>query len=183
MDETATVRDVMTRAYVGVSEGDSVAGAAELMAEEGVDGVVVLRGREPIGMLHASDVVALVASRTDPEEMPVGEVMTTVASVDADEGISEAIGTIAGRDARGMVVVEGDEVVGLLTERDVITAQWMRPPATEETEEPVLAVPMNEGASVEEEFTAQGVCEVCGSLVRDLTNDNGQLVCADCIEI
>ena len=183
MDETTTVRDVMTRAYVGVSEGDPVTGAAELMTEEGVDSVVVLRGSEPVGMLHASDVVALVAGGSDLEATPVDEAMAPVSAIGADEGISTALGAITSRDARGMVVVEGDEVVGLLTERDLITAQWIQPPAPEEADEPLLAAGVEEGPSIDEEFTAQGVCEVCGSLVRDLTNDNGQLVCTDCLEM
>lgn len=141
METDVTIRDVMTREYVGVSESDSVLGAAKVMYEEGESVAVVLRGTEPVGVLTEWDVLEVVADEADPETTEVGTVMTgPVIAVGMDERLSDAAGLMAAENIRHLVVVDGprtgavngtatpsppaedEELAGLLTERDVIAA-------------------------------------------------------------
>jgi len=180
MNDDVTVRDVMTREYVGVSEGDTVAGVADLMVEAGVHGAVVLRGVEPVGMVDAGDVVEVVAAGGDPESVTADAAMSDGApAISADSSLSAAVSTLVGTDARRLVVLEGDEVVGTLSERDVITAQSTFPESEEQ--EPVLAV--GGKGPADDRFSTQSVCEACGSLASNLASVNGQLLCADCREM
>ena len=181
MNGGVTVRDAMTREFVGVSEGDSVVGVADLMIEGGVDGAVVLRGTEPVGILDARSIVALVAGGGDVETATAGDAMAeTVPTIDPDSTLREAVSTLAAPDRRRLVVVDGDEVVGTISEHDVITAQATFPES--ETEEAQVAVAATESAG-DDRYSTQSVCEACGALAGSLASVNGQLLCADCREM
>ena len=185
MDDPVTVRDVMNRSYVGVSEADAVAGAARLMREEGVHSAVVLRGAEPVGQLDVDRLLVLVADDRDPAETTAGEVMREPAVVvDADQPVTDAIDAMTTGDVRHLLVEEDGELVGSLSEHDVVTAHTVlaRGPPSPEPEAVMATSTVGEsGTDLEgDAFSAQGVCEHCGSLTRELADHNGQLLCADC---
>jgi CBS domain-containing protein len=182
MNRSLSVADVMRREYVGVNEGDSVAGAAELMQQEGVDCAFVVRGPNPVGVLTASDVVAVVARGENPETTDVDAVMRQpVITVDPDDDLREAIGAIADRDVRWLAVVSTGELVGTVAEHDIVTAPTALSPVENPESSPGEPVDRpGEPAPEPTAYTTQGVCEVCGGLSRTLDSHNGQLVCEDC---
>ncbi|WP_195155705.1 CBS domain-containing protein, partial [Halorubrum sp. AJ67] len=55
MRTDTTVRDVMHREFLGVSESDSLSDAAALLVEEETNCVVVVRGGDPVGRLESRD--------------------------------------------------------------------------------------------------------------------------------
>lgn len=188
MRERVSVREVMHREYVGVNEGDSVRGAADLMRSDGVGCAVVLHGNEPVGLLTADDVIKLVATSRDPEETTVADLMRQpIVSIDADSTVREAIEQMADRDAKHLVVVDTGSVSGVLSEHDLLKANTMflqsnrtdrNVVATRETNTTVTGEIESEEQS-NDPYT-QGVCEVCGSLTAELRDVNGQLVCTAC---
>ncbi|WP_158056638.1 CBS domain-containing protein [Halorussus halophilus] len=193
MEGEVTVRDVMTRDYVGVSESDTVLGAVQLMREESVGSVVVLRGSEPVGIMTESDVLGLVADEGDPAETPVSEVMSNpVISMHGERALSDAAGTMSRNDIRRIVVTDDTDMVGVLTERDVISASASlsgAPSVADDSMPPVGSDIGDElGGNVSDngdraEYSDRSICETCGTLSRELTNVNGQLICADCREV
>lgn len=187
MESELSVRDVLTKSYVGVSESDSVRGAVELMRDERAGSVLVVRGSSAVGIMTEWDVLGVVADATDPGEVTVGDVMSSpVISISPDRSLTDAADMMA-RDAIRNLVVEDDEgLVGVLTQRDVIAAAGSFTGATALNEgEPVTTAP-SESTSAElqtngsGEYSTQGVCEVCGTLADSLWERNGQLVCSDC---
>lgn len=193
MEGDVTVREIMTRDFVGVSESDSVEGAVELLLEEGASVAVVLRGSDPVGMLTADDALTLLANEADPAETAVGDVMSgTVPQIGANAGITQAAGTMADSGVSCVLVAE-DDVQGIVSERDVVTATASLADrfAMETPREPepgpadsAAEAPVDPTApAADDEYSNQSVCEICGSLTPDLQNFNGQLVCADCRDI
>lgn len=191
MEPEVTVREIMTREYVGVSESDSVGAAADLMREEGTTGVVVLRGAEPVGMLTAGDALALVSTDAVATETPVSEVMSgTAPSVETDATVAEAAGVMADAGIGALLVRDGDDVSGIVSERDVVRATatltdhaaLANPQATRAQGAMATAGQAGEAANggTDEEYSTQSVCEACGSLTADLRNVNGQLICGNC---
>lgn len=182
MNEPVTARDVMNRSYVGVSEADSVAGAAELMRDEGVDGAVVLRGSDPVGIVSSIDIIDIVATGRDPVEIEVSEVMTDhLVSVTVDQRFEDAITALADSNLRHILVMDDGDIAGVLSEHDVVTAHSMMSIGPGEAG---TAVPPEVQAELNPEGIAtQGVCEICGSLSQDLVEVNGQVVCPACREI
>jgi len=185
-----TVRDVMNREFVGVSESDTLADAGELMQQEPTEAVVVLRGSEPIGSLSTATVMSALLEGSPPDQ-PVGAVMEPpVPTVEPNTALSDAIQQFVTRGATHLLVVDdkrGDnEVVGLLTEHDVLTASEAvettaigSRSSTGEAVEPTEATAAADSASGTERST-QGICEGCGSLTPELATVNGQLVCPAC---
>ncbi|MEY7847704.1 cyclic nucleotide-binding/CBS domain-containing protein [Natrarchaeobius sp. A-rgal3] len=199
MESELSVRDVLTTEYVGVSESDSLLGAVRLMREERTSSVLVVRGSEPVGIVTEWDVLGVVADETVPAEINVGDVMTTpVISLEPDRSLADAATRMARENIRNVVVEDDDEVLGLLTQRDVIAAagsfQGTVTPSrstepvvdlehrTDESVAPTLGETTDERALPNggDEYTTQGVCEACGSLADSLWDANGQLVCSDC---
>lgn len=199
MESELSVRDVLTTDYVGVSESDAVLDVVSLMRDERTSCALVVRGAEPVGIVTEWDVLGLVDDERDPAETTVGDAMTTpVITVGPDRSLTDVATTMARQNIRNVIVEDGDGIVGLVTQRDVIAAAssfqaTMTP--SRSSEPPVdrdrgIADPMTAHTTVEgdarvlpnggDEYTTQGVCEACGSLADALWDANGQLVCADC---
>jgi len=199
MNTDLTVRDVMDREYVGVSESDPLPETVELLLREDATAAVVLRGQVPVGVLTERDVYAVLAESSDPSAATVGDApSTTVPTVAPDVSLEVAADEMATRSVKRLRVVDDGETVGLLSEHDILTART--PGAVENTQRQVeadadaaagTAVGVADSGArdafgddgVQDEFGEQSICEGCGTLTRDLSSFNGQLLCPDCRDI
>lgn len=202
MEDAVTVSEIMTRDYLGVSESDPVDEAVALMREEEVSGVVVQRGSEPVGMLTAADALGLLTANGRAADTAVGEVMSaTVPSIDPTAPVIRAAGEMADEGIGSLLVTDGDAIVGVVSERDVVQAMATLADhsAVADPREPAAATgagaveaPESGSEQLEDEYartttesddSIQSVCEICGALTPDLHNFNGKLICGDCREI
>lgn len=197
MNADLTVRDIMDREYVGVSESDGIAETVELLLREDATAGVVLRGQEPVGVLTERDVYAVLAESPNPSEATVGDApSTTVPTVAPDVSLDVAADRMATRSVRRLRVVENGETLGLVTEHNILTAR--APQAVESTQRQAEAdadAAATAGAvdagtreafgndNSQDGFGEQSICEGCGTLTRDLSSFNGQLLCPDCRDI
>lgn len=176
MNDALTVRDVLPQEFVGVSESDPVLETVALLLEEDAESAVVLRGSEPVGVLTERDVLQLLVDGQDPETIPVGEVMTPAPeTIDRDATVQEATERISAADCRRLLVRHEGEVVGVLSEHDLLPATTL----TERVEPPLPTA--GDGGS--ETYSTQSICEACGALTRDLVDVRGQLLCGDCRDV
>ena len=179
MHNGITVRDVMNREFVGVSESDTLAEAAELMAAEAAAAVVVLRGSEPIGTLSPAGAMAAMLDG-DPESATVGEVMAPpVPTADPSMSLSVAAQQLVSQDAGHLLVVQEGAAMGLVTDREVLAATGTTPGGEATAAETASTPEPGEDVEAATE-SVQSICEVCGSLTPELTTVNGQAVCPDC---
>ncbi|MEF8814602.1 MAG: CBS domain-containing protein [Halovenus sp.] len=197
MNADLTVRDIMDREYVGVSESDGIAETVELLLREDATAAVVLRGQEPVGVLTERDVYAVLAESSNPSEATVGDApLTTVPTVAPDVSLDVAADKMATRSVSRLRVVDNGETLGLVTEHDILAAR--APQAVESTKRQAEAdadAAATTGAvdagtreafgseNRQDEFGEQSICEGCGTLTRDLSSFNGQLLCPDCRDI
>ena len=175
-----TVRDLVSRDFVGVSESDSVQGAIELMREEGETGAVVLHGSEPVGTLSPGDVLDCIVEGDDLQDTPVSEIMhPEPPTISADSTVTAAADLLSRIDGE-LVLVENDgEFLGVISVRELATLSR----GTIEWDEnaDLLGGGMDRSTeAVDTEYSNQSICEACGALSRDLVNVNGQLLCPDC---
>lgn len=190
MEPDVTVRDLMTREYVGVSESDPVSGVADLLLDEDARAAVVLRGSEPVGMLTMADALGHLTGDGEPDG-PVSDAMSgTTPSVAAGGGFVDAANKLAEAGTECLMVTDGDELLGVVSERDVVgaAASLSTRPAHEggrdrEVEVAGVTADVGDAAGAETGYSTQSVCEICGSLTPDLQNFNGQLICSDCREV
>ncbi len=197
MEGTTTVGDVMTREFLGVSEGDPVAGVVSLLVDEGSDCAVVLRGDDAVGLVRDRDVLAAVADDADLAATTADSLAVEPGpTVPAQGALAEAAAAMAAAGRRVLLVTEDGSPAGVVTARDLATAPAALGPATpgandpagspdpDAAPDPAPTDPASGLAAGEDPaaYSTQSVCERCGALAGDLRNFNGQLVCADCRE-
>lgn len=193
MYSSVAVHDIMARDFVGVSESDALGPAAALLLSEDVDALVVLRGTEPVGMMSTRDALSALLDGADHDETTVGDVMSEPApTVQVDDDLATARNQLMTNAATHLLVMDGGDLAGIVTDRDVLTASPPRPGDEETFEHEAEAYGVDvfdrgEAAAAEENgettYSTQSVCEVCGALTPELANLNGQLVCGDCREM
>ena len=192
MERDVSVREVMDREFLGASESDGLREAAELMLVEDADSVVVLRGSDPVGVVTERDALETFV-RTDGDSATVADAMTEdVPTVAPEMTIAEAADEMSAQSTQRVLVSGESEPLGVLTEHDLMTASPFSPTADSPTAvgggRAVAGVSAGRGQSATERrgegrFADQSLCEACGSLARDLSPFNGQLLCSDCRDI
>ena len=116
------VRDGMSSAVLTVNPGHSLREAACLMAERRVGAAVVIDNEQPgPGIVTERDVLQAIAAGDDPADERVADHLSsdlTFATPDWSlERAAEAM--VRGR-FRHLVVVDGGELIGVLSMRDIV---------------------------------------------------------------
>ena len=114
------VRDVMTQATVTDSASDTLRAAAERMWRLQTGSLLVSEGGRLAGIITERDVLRAVAFGADPDQSSVDEVMTAeVFTVGPDTNLQDAAREMAARWIRHLPVVDGTEILGVVSMRDV----------------------------------------------------------------
>jgi len=191
MEPDVTIREVMTRDFVGVSESDTVADTVEVMREARSSSAVVLRGDDAVGIVTEWDLVGLLLEDDPRTDDDITTVMSSpVISASANATLADAAATMAAENIRNLIVTDVGETVGVLTQRDVIAAVG----SSRGTEEPTTETMRSTAATMTATstpgrpalangggtFSRQGICENCGALAESLWEQNGQMLCENC---
>ena len=114
------VADHMTRNLLTVSAEGTLGDAAAAMAERGVGAVVVLEGGSIAAILTERDVMKAVAAGKDGAA-PVADWMTRHPdTIEPDDTTDHAASLMIHGGFRHLPVVEGGEVVGIVSIRDLM---------------------------------------------------------------
>jgi CBS domain-containing protein len=127
----------MTEASISESAADTLRAAAALMWREQTGSVVVLDGDALVGIITERDILKAVAQDVDLDALTVGEAMTAeVVTTTADVALHDAARVMAQHWIRHLPVVDGDLVVGMLSQRDImgVFAALKREPGAAEIE-------------------------------------------------
>jgi CBS domain-containing protein len=116
----SVVSNHMTRGLLSVEEGLTLAEAARKMVSRGVGAVVVLEGERLSGILTERDVLNAVAAGFR-EDAKVSEWMTRhPETVESSDSTDHAAALMIHGGFRHLPVVDADEVVGILSIRDLM---------------------------------------------------------------
>ena len=114
------VRDVMTQATVTESRHDSLRSAAERMWRQQTGSLLITDGGQLAGIITERDLLRAVALGADPDKTSVDEAMTVeVYTVPPDMQLPDAAREMAARWIRHLPVVEGGQLLGVVSMRDV----------------------------------------------------------------
>jgi CBS domain-containing protein len=115
----AAVREIMARDVLAVEPATRLLDAAGRMHERNVGAVVVVEGGRLVGIFTERDLLQAVA--TGGVGGPVGDTMTRAPeTIGQDEATSHAAALMIHGGFRHLPVVEGDDVVGMISIRDLI---------------------------------------------------------------
>jgi len=100
-----------------------VLGAATLMAKEFVGSVVITNSSKISGIFTKRDLIMRVVSKKrDPERVKIKEVMTKdVAKVSQSDTANHCLNLMKKRRYRHLLVFDGDEFVGIVSLRNMVT--------------------------------------------------------------
>jgi len=119
-----TVGEVMTRDVVTVGPGDPVEEAVRAMVDHDIGAIVVAEGGRPEGVFTERDLTRRILDEPDLLKRSMRDVMSLPAvSVAPGAQMVEAFDLMNERGVRRLVVVEGERMVGVVTERDLM--RWV----------------------------------------------------------
>jgi CBS domain-containing protein len=123
-----TIRDVMTTRMVVATPEDAIADAAAAMVRQKVGSALIMQGRFLAGILTERDVLRAAASGIDLTNCPVSEWMTKdPEQASPDTPVEDAIQLMLLHGFRHLPVLEGREVHGVVSLRDLAAARIRRP--------------------------------------------------------
>jgi CBS domain-containing protein len=123
-----TIHDLMTTSVVATSPDDSVADAAAAMVRHKVGSALIMQGRFLAGILTERDVLRAAASGSDLTSSPVSAWMTKdPEQASPDTTVEEATQLMLLHGFRHLPVVEGRQVCGVVSLRDLAAARIRRP--------------------------------------------------------
>ena len=107
-----------------VPETMTVRDAASLMAKRHIGAVLVMEGARLVGIFTERDLMSrVVAAGVDPDRTPIGQVMTrNPDTIGGDEAAIEAVRKMQRFGYRHLPVVNGAQVVGIISVRDLYAA-------------------------------------------------------------
>lgn len=116
------VRDGMTRTVLSVGPAHTLREAARLMSGQRVGAAVVTDAEHPgIGILTERDILDAVGAGQDPDvEIAADHRTADVVFASLNWTLEQAAAVMIARNFRHLVVVDGHEVVGLLSMRDIV---------------------------------------------------------------
>lgn len=168
------VRDIMASPPVTAPPGMTVLEAARLMRARDIGSLIVQDGSRAVGIVTERDLVGkVVAEGRDPRTTQVRELMSSpLLTIKPDADVLDAARAMARHHVRRLPVQNGANLLGIVSERDILEVS---PDLLEVTralgEEGAAEVPG-------EDFISK--CEGCGKLSDGLETREGMLVCEDC---
>jgi CBS domain-containing protein len=107
-------------APVSVDEKMTLRSLAGTLSELAMGCALVRRGDDWVGIISERDVLAALAADADPDAVWAADVMTKdIVTGDADGSVLDAARTMIDEDVRHLMVVDGDQVVGMVSMRDL----------------------------------------------------------------
>lgn len=120
-----SVKDLLARKgtnVIAVAPDNTVLDAAHVMNEKGIGGVVVMRGKELVGIFTERDIMRrVVAAGRDPAKTLISDVMTAEClTITADMKIGACRAMMTSRRIRHLPVLHDGGLVGVVTSGDIL---------------------------------------------------------------
>ena len=173
------VYDAMTTNPVTIDKNATLQTAALLMIDNKVASLVVKENSKFLGLLTEKDMVRKsVAQNLDASKTHVKDIMKTrVITISANDELVDAVKKIGQNGQKQLPVLEGENLVGFLTFKDIMKVQpslfgliYGTYNIREEARKPVYSTELNEG-----------VCSMCGDFSCELAlEEDEEELCPEC---
>ena len=125
------VREGMSDLVLTIGLGHTLREAARMMSERGVGAAIILDEESPgPRIISERDVLVSIGRGEDPDQERVADHMSdSVITAAPDWSLERAAAEMASRKIRHLVIVDGSDVVGMLSMRDIMRV-WTQEGAT-----------------------------------------------------
>lgn len=119
-----TVGSIARMPVPTVNRSETVSEIASLMVNGNIGAVIVVRDAEPLGIVTERDLVRkVIYAQRNAREIVAQEIMTApLITISYDRTVEEALEIMQRNNVRRLVVLKGESMVGLLTERRLLRA-------------------------------------------------------------
>ena len=116
-----SVRDIMIKELLTISENESALKAAQVMTEKGVSSLIVLSDDQPIGIVTERDFIKKICLKElKLSSVRVGDMMSRIrTSASPDTPIDVAVQRMVNNRIRRLPIIENGKVVGIITVTDL----------------------------------------------------------------
>ncbi|WP_299292190.1 CBS domain-containing protein [Nitrosopumilus sp.] len=119
--KSITIADVMSRSVISIDSSATINEAAKMMEDTKVGSLVIMENNEPMGIVTDRDFAVKVAAHAYPISSPIKQIMSSpVFAVDPKDSVRVAADVMHERKVRKLPVLEGKEVVGMITSTDLV---------------------------------------------------------------
>ncbi len=117
--------EVMTQDVIKLDEQASVKKAAEIMAEEGINAVIITRNRKIIGIVTERDILRrIVVTERNAAETKTKEIMSNpLIIIEPNTNLEEAARLMFDKKIKHLPVMKHNRLVGLVTLQDICKFQ------------------------------------------------------------
>jgi CBS domain-containing protein len=174
-----SVREVMTSKLVVANINSSVLEIAREMISQNVGSVIITDDVGPVGIITETDIISkVVINNMMPGTVMAGQIMSSpIIATKPSTNVIEAAEQMTRCNIRRLAVIDGDRIVGIITDRDILIVS----PGLNTILESLIELHRDENNFVEESGIERGICQRCGAYT-DLTQMNGLMICEDCKE-
>lgn len=169
-------KEIMTKRIVTIDLEKTVWEAAKRMTKHRIGSIIVLKGKNPIGIITETDLnKRVVALAKNPKKLKVKEIMSSpLVFINPNDDVSEIVKKMEKHKIRRFPVLSEGRIVGIVTHTDIAR--------TCPTKLDILTtrLKMRQFAPTIVESSTSGICEVCGNYSEDLRFINDQWVCEGC---
>jgi CBS domain-containing protein len=115
------VRELMVSSVVTIEPGTSIVDAARRMIAEEKGPLPVVEEESPVAMVTDRDIIArVVAQGRDPNSVTVEDIAThELVTIGPDQDVEEARQLMDQHELDRILVVEGERLVGIISEADI----------------------------------------------------------------
>ena len=118
------VSAIMSTKIVTAKKTDKMSTVLKAMVRNNVGSVVVVDKAKPIGILTERDITTMVARGKNVRAMTAQKAMSKpLVTIPLKEDVSEAVVIMLRKDIRRLPVMDGEKLVGMVTERDIM--HWL----------------------------------------------------------
>ena len=179
MKRDIIVKEAMKTNIAKVEPNTTVLDASKLMKKRNIGNVIVVEKKQPIGILTESDILKkVVAEGKLAEKVLVKDVMSTpIIVIEPYGSLEEAMKTMGKCNVRRLPVIENDELIGIITQKDISRIS----PILHEISREWYDIKVRDETYLKKQVFS-GKCEDCGKLSANLKNIDGRLLCDSCID-
>lgn len=174
-----SVREVMATNVVVANINSSVLEIAREMIGQEVGSVIITDDNDPVGIITEADIISkVVINDMVPSAVMADTIMSSpIIATKPSTSVIEAAEQMTRCNIRRLAVIDGDRMVGIITDRDILTIS----PGLNTILENLIELHRDESDFEEETGVDRGICQRCGAYT-DLTLMNGLMLCEDCKE-
>lgn len=122
--EEDKLEHVMSSPVITIESKENVGSAAKIMVQHDIGSVVVVEGKRPIGIMTERDITKEVVKGNGLLKVPVKNIMTKkLVTAKPEMSLQEAFELMLRNKIRRLPVLENDNLVGIVTEKDLM--RWV----------------------------------------------------------